>query len=433
MRRGWSSLSGRLMRSTGLALTAAWLASTLLSGLILGGEINEAYDIALRRTASQLAPIAAAALRPGGSLAALDDQDLSFDHNLVAVQVRGADGALLMRSADAPEAPFAAALDRGFARANGFRVYTARLEGGYLQVGDALGRRRQETIEATLGLLGPLAFLLPAMLAAVWWITRRSLAPLAMLRDEIARRGGEDLSAVPAADMPRELVPIVAALNRLLDRLQRGLDAEHGFAANAAHELRTPLAGALAETQLLASETKGAPRRRVDRIEASLKRMARLSEKLLDLARADTLDARLAGSEDLLPSLRLVIGEFASEPVRLDPAPGRIAGRIDPDAFAIVARNLIENALRHGDPGAAVIVTAEPTALRVTNAGPAVPADALRGLTERFRGGGAPSSGAGLGLAIADTIARRSGAALSLRSPAPGRRDGFEARLDLGA
>lgn len=427
------SLAGRLMRGLGLAVVAGWIASTVVLGLVLREELSEVWDIALRRTAESLLPFAVEAVEAGSGAALPTAGRLRFDDVTLAYQLRAADGDLLMRTADAPPQAFAVPLRRGFSEADGFRIYTIAFEGGFLHVGHAMAHRREEVLEGILGFLWPLALLLPLLLLRVRSITRRSLAPLDDLRREIERRGGENLSPMPDTGVPSEIRPIVAAANRLLDRLRRTLDAERGFSANAAHELRTPVAGAIAEAQLLADDLPDGPAQdRLSRIERSLKRVGRLAEKLLDLARAEATASRIEGRVDLIPALRLVIEEFRTASIDLEPADLRLEGRIDKDAFAVVARNLIENALRHGPAGGRVLVRVEDTALVVISGGPALEAGFLAMLTERFRHGAAPSAGSGLGLAIADTIARRSGAVLSLRSPASGRSDGFEARFDLG-
>lgn len=430
---GARSLAGRLMVGLGLAIALAWLVAVAVSAVVLNDELAEASDVALRKTAEALIPYAVDALRQEGEAALPRPRALSYDDEIVAFQLRDAAGALALRNDEAPLEAFDVGLRRGFSDAAGFRVYTVPVDGGYLHVGDPAAHRREAVVETTLGLLGPLALLLPAMLGLVLLITRRSLAPLAALQSEIGERGGDNLAPMSAAAIPRDLAPTVVALNRLLDRLRRTLDAERGFAAAAAHELRTPIAGAIAETQLLRSELgPGQAGGRADRIEAALKRMARLSEKLLDLARAEAVAVRTGRRTDLMPALRLVLDGFRDARVELGPDSPTLEGRIDPDAFAILARNLIENAVRHGPTDGRVAVTATGGSLVVTNGGPALAPATLEEITGRFRRGTSASAGSGLGLAIAETIAERAGVALALSSPAAGRPDGFEARLDLG-
>ena len=263
------------------------------------------------------------------------------------------------------------------------------------------------------------------------------MRPVRAFRDAIAVRGGGDLAPVPAVGLPAEIEPVAGAVNALMDRLRRTLEAERSFTANAAHELRTPLAAALAQTQRLIAETdEGAARDRHRDIEAALKRLARLSEKLMQLARAEGGRLRAERAMDIAPVLGMVVDELrgGGGPAgsRSGIPDGAILSDMDPDAFAILARNLIENALDHGasDEPVRVALTRDGV-LRVTNGGPSVPPETLSRLSRRFERGRTAADGSGLGLAIADTIARGAGARLVLHSPAPGHTDGFEAILSL--
>ncbi|MDX1267213.1 MAG: HAMP domain-containing sensor histidine kinase, partial [Oceanisphaera sp.] len=184
---------------------------------------------------------------------------------------------------------------------------------------------------------------------------------------------------------------------------------------------------------------------RVDQIETSLRRLVRLSEKLMQLAKAEGGALVSAEPHDVVPVVRHVVDEcrrtFDSGALRLSvPEQAPVFTTLDVDALAILVRNLLENALKYGDEQQPVTVSLSPTGLlRVSNGGPVVPAAILAGLTARFAR--APGShcaihssakeGAGLGLAIVDAIARGAGGSLTLRSPASNRQDGFEAVVQL--
>lgn len=225
-------------------------------------------------------------------------------------------------------------------------------------------------------------------------------------------------------------------MNRLLERLSRTLEAERSFTANSAHELRTPVAAALAQTQRLVIETSDeAARARGREIEAALRRLSRLSEKLMQLARAEGARLRAAEPTDLAAILHMVVNEMTASAgnagrVELVLPEAPALSHIDPDAFAILARNLIENALKHGSQQEPVRVTLSADGvLCVANAGAAIAPDVLARLSEPFERGRAQADGAGLGLAIARTIAAGSGGRIELLSPREGRQDGFEARF----
>jgi two-component system OmpR family sensor kinase len=278
---------------------------------------------------------------------------------------------------------------------------------------------------------------LPLALGAIILAVRFSLAPLRRFRTRLEARGARDLSEVPGDDLPTEITPLAATLNNLLSRLRDAFEAERSFAANAAHELRTPLAGAIAQAQRLRSETQDpAAKARAAEIEATLKRLTRFSERLMQLARAEGGRLRMDHSADLRAIARVVVDDLAR-----GAAPGRIVltlpkkavlSDIDPDAFAILCRNLVENALRHGADTTPVEVTLTPEGrLVVANEGPVLPRDRLDRLTARFERANVGAEGSGLGLAIVAAIADRIESPLVLESPRPGAKSGFQASILL--
>src|SRR5690606_24247153 len=162
--------------------------------------------------------------------------------------------------------------------------------------------------------------------------------------------GAGDLSAVRAEHLPTEIEPIAVAVNQLLERLRRTLEAEQSFTANSAHELRTPLATALAQVQRLEQELPTGPQLdKARQIEATLRSLSRLSESLMQLAKAEGGRLLSVQPQDLVPVLVLVVDELrrnARVPIQLDlPEGGILSSTLDPDAFAILLRNLIDNAL----------------------------------------------------------------------------------------
>jgi two-component system OmpR family sensor kinase len=173
----------------------------------------------------------------------------------------------------------------------------------------------------------------------------------------------------------------------------------------------------------------------VSEIEEALRSLSVLSGKLLELAKAEGGGALSQNQHDLVPILAMIVRDFE------DQAPGQIVqclpGRevnsfLDPDAFAILVRNLIENALKHGSRSQPVEISLnEKGVLRVCNGGEMVQPEQLALLRNRFARAKTDAAGSGLGLAIADAIAKGAGMTLHLKSPVTGRQDGFEAELDV--
>jgi len=427
-----------------------WLGAAVLGAAVMREEFDEVFDSALAETGQRLLPLVIdeLALHEDGDDDKDDDEpwtiepgDIPEHDEYLTYQVRSADGRVLLRSHDADRTPFAAPLVPGYFDTAANRIYTLAGSGGviFLQVADPLDHRSEAMAEGALALILPLAALIPLSMAAIWLIVRRALAPVTVLRTAIGLRNGMNLEPLEAGGLPAELSGIALAVDDLLRRLRTALEAERQFAANSAHELRTPIAGALAQTQRLIAELPdGAARERATRIEASLVNLARLSEKLLQLARAESGIGLAAAPTDLVPVLRIVVDDLtrstqAEGRIRLEIASGlRVERAVDVDAFAIVMRNLIENALIHGAADEPVGVMVDSGGIfSVRNGGAVIPAERLVDLTGRFRRGDTIALGAGLGLAIADSFARHMGGRLELRSPPPGHDAGFEARLVL--
>jgi two-component system OmpR family sensor kinase len=422
------------------SIGALWLAAVVASTVVTLHEVNEVFDSALEETAQRLAGLAAHHFRKDDD----DPEDMELEdfeehEEYLIYQIRDARGRVLLRSHDAPKTPFPAPLERGVVNADGMRILTEATKDRrlFVQVAERDTHRYEAARGTLMLLLLPLVLLLPLAAGAIWFTVRRSLAPLALVEREIRERGGARLDPVPGDGLPEELAPIVTSVNRLLDRLSRALDAERAFAANSAHELRTPVAAARAQAQLLAGEMKPGPAAdRAAALAATLARLGRLVEKLLQLSRAASGVALAREETDLAQIARVVIDEYRGR--KLDAArivfepdpPPPAAVYTDPDALGIVLQNLIDNALAHGDRSEPVTVKVGPGgAIAVANAGPVVPPESLATLTRRFVRGGTSAEGSGLGLSIVQAIMAQAGGRLELFSPARGRADGFEAAL----
>lgn len=443
--RALDSLVGRVVLSL-IALTVAFgLVAAATGSYTLHREINEAMDSSMREAARRLLPLviddlfARDTLQSPRRLAeAVSEED---DGGRTVFQVRDGHGRILMGSHNAPVEPLTARLAQGFTEEAGWRIYTEPAVSGsvFVQVAELDARRNEETIEAAVGFLVPMILLIPLSAIVAWLTMARSLKPIASLRREISARHGDNLDSIRTEEFPAELAAIAKSVNRLMQRLHMALDAEKEFTANAAHELRTPIAGALAQTErMIAEAANEAARKRPRQIKAALSGLASVSEKLMQLARADAGIAVVAKPVDLATVAALVVADFEQHGeskgrIRLEaPAKGTAFATIDTDALAIVLRNLVENALRHGAKSGPVLVrVGDDARLSVINAGPVVPAPG--GLVKRFERGATRVEGSGLGLAIVARILQQTGATLVLNSPATNRPDGFEATIQFPA
>jgi two-component system OmpR family sensor kinase len=286
-----TSLQGRLGLSLGLALTMLWLLAATVTALIVRGEMDEVFDSALRETAERILPLAVT------DIVGREDQGITqrlapireYDE-LFTYLVRDTEGRILLQSHAADATVFPPWDGLGFRQTATHRFYSdAALQDTIrITVAEPLAHRTAVAREIQMGLGLPLLIVLPVVLIAIILAVRFSLEPLHRFRTRLEARGVRDLSEVPAEGLPSEIGPLAETLNGLLARLRDAFEAERSFAANAAHELRTPLAGAIAQAQRLRSETNDpAPDARAAEIEATLKRLTRLSERLMQLARAE--------------------------------------------------------------------------------------------------------------------------------------------------
>ena len=194
-----------------------------------------------------------------------------------------------------------------------YRLYavSALREAVFIEVAEPLAHRREAAQEALLALLLPLLILIPISLLGTWLLVHFSLRSVLAYRRAIETRGVGDLSPIKVSQLPAEIDPLAEAVNHLMERLRRALEAERSFTANSAHELRTPLAAALAQMQRLRREAPDGPLQvRAAKIETSLRELARLSEKLMQLAKAEGGGLLSEAPQDLIPLLAHVAEEL---------------------------------------------------------------------------------------------------------------------------
>ncbi len=434
------SLQGQLALALGLGLTLLWLATAWITATLFRAEMNNVFDSTLEETAQRILPLAV--------LDVLGREEEGISQRIATLRqheehftylVRDDQGRVLLRSHAAEDANFPTFDGVGFRQTASHRLYyDAALKGTItIAVAEPLSHRTEVAREVLVGLALPLIVVIPFGLIGVLLIVRRSLRPVRRFSRALASRGARDLSAVGDGSLPDEIKPLAEAVNEVLNRLGRTLEAERSFTANAAHELRTPVAAALAQTQRLMAETSDTNAAgRAAEIEVALKQLTRLSEKLMQLARAEGGRLRRDAVSDLRPVLSMVLADFdqvaGPDRIKSNLPADPVLSDLDPDAFAIVVRNLIENALRHsvGDTPVDLQLTADGT-LRVINDCPPVAPETLAQLTARFERGQTGADGSGLGLSIVQAIADGAQTTLELHSPAAGRADGFEAVFKL--
>ena len=436
------SLAGRLTRTLIVWIGGVWLVCVLGVVWYVNREINHNFDHELVEVSHRIFAMAVQELdrqqqaRSGAEKPLIAAPQTLFPSDAVKYQLVDLREGVLLRSAEATGTSFDVPLAPGFASAGPWRVYTVRhpTRELFLQVADPL-TERQKTLNHTLfGLIIPLGAVLPLLALVLRNVARSELRALETLAAQIKQRNGADLRPIQLPGLPRELRAVGDHVNQLLERLSQSLDVERALAANAAHELRTPLAAARLRLQTaLEHELQR------DEVLAALEALQVLghrTEKLLQLSRAESAASLARERIDLVQLSGAVAQEFwqsadANERLALkvpDTEPPIALG--DVDALAIALRNLVENALRYGR-GRVVIEVMAPCTLSVRDAGPGVSPDQLRTLQQRHVRHDSGHAGYGLGLSIVATIVEKLSGRLELSSPAVGATTGFEARIVL--
>lgn len=362
----------------------------------------------------------------------------------LAFQVWSSDGRMLLASAGAPAAP--QRREEGFLTlvvdGREWRSYSAydRKHDYQVTVLEPLAVRDHPVREVTGHMGQVLLWALPLLALLVWISIRRALGPLAQLSQAVGARDAGNLEPIRPPRVVAEVETLIAALNRLLERLARSLDSERAFTADAAHELRTPLAAIKVQAEVaLAAKDEPSRRHAIEQVIAGVNRATHLAQQLLLLAR---LEHEEAGSRQVVDLGRLAAERVAqragdaagrSMDIELSAEPGcTLSG--DPATLAILLDNLLDNAIKYGNSGGHIAVTVRHDAgapvLEVADDGEGVAeADRARLRNRFFRVEGSASSGSGLGLSIVEKIAAAHGGRISIGTGLSGRGLGVTVRF----
>jgi two-component system sensor histidine kinase TctE len=318
-----------------------------------------------------------------------------------------------------------------------------------VQVAETLGKRSQLATEIIKGVILPQFVILPLAVVLVWFALARGIRPLAELQQRIRERESTDLSPIAEGDVPDEVAPLVRAINDLLQRLDRTIATQRHFLADAAHQLKTPLAGLRMQAELAAREIdsgRGDPasmKHSLRQIALSTQRAAHMVNQLLAMARAeDTGQAARHQWVDLAAVTRAVVRDFVPRAIerRIDlgyegpdssssgaGSNTRLMG--EPVLLGEMVRNLVDNALQYTPQGGTVTARVMPDpqglgiVVQVEDTGPGIaPAEREAIFRPFYRALGTQVDGSGLGLAIVLEVAQKHGAEITVSDARP--RDG---------
>lgn len=424
------------------SLLLAYLAPAMLGLALAGGGIayvvaheaaTRAYDRALLDAALALA--AQIQWQDDAVLLHLTPQSheilLTDKYDRIFYEVIGPDGASVAghRDLPRPRPPFSESgrfYYDGWYLGEPVRIAALKIahEGktALVLAAETVSKRERMEQEILLGMLLPELVLVIAAVSIVWLAIRHGLQPLDKLRGEISHRSYHDLRPVATSSLPNEIRPVAEEINHLLERLQESLAAQRHFVSDAAHQLRTPIAALLAQTEAAMSSTSPASPDQIGRILGAARRISHLANQLLALARAepggviapepvDLAELIRAGAEDWLPAAVAKDIELAFE-LELATVEGV------PLLLREMLANLVDNAIRYTPVGGAVVLRCGKrdgaAFVEVEDSGPGIPAGEREKIFERFhRLPNATEEGCGLGLSIVREICRQHGAEVS--------------------
>ncbi len=433
-----SSLRRRLLFIFVGLFVLGWLTVVAATYGVAARRIQLLFDAELAHDAQVL--LALVTHRAGGTAADSEPPlevklGVRESHRVLVFQV-WKDDKLLLRSAGAPRfpPPIAPGFTDQTIADRAWRVFSVAAPGRPLSVQVAEPRSIRGTLvyAITRDALFPLVLAIPVLAAAIWLGVRRGLEPLRRVAAQVAERSPAQLDPVSLERVPAEINGLVSELNTLLARLHEAFEKERRFTADAAHEIRTPLAGIKTNAQVaLRSTTDEQRRQALTQIVQGTNRTTHLVEQLLTLARLDREAIENKFSPVMLSTLAAeIISEYAPAAAKKhidlelrQNSRGEING--SPAALVIMIRNLLDNAVRYTPRDGSVSVRVDRDAntviLAVTDNGPGISDEDRSRVFDRFyRGTTNNSAGCGLGLSIVKRIAELHNATVELTKPEAG-------------
>lgn len=409
------SLRINLIRALVLPLAAAMLFIGVFSVLSIYHEVDEVYDATLVQFAKTLS-------RSAENFSLKHETHHlahKYERNISYRIFKG--GQMIAQSNDndafgdiVPVAGFSDQVVNG--KAWRFFTFIDEDAGYTIEVAEKYGIRRELTLHLLSSLIFPGIVFVIAAFAVIWWGVTQGLQRLVGLSAEMDRREADDLTPVSDPAVPAEIQPLLDALNRLFLRISQSFSREREFTDNAAHELRTPLAAMKTQAQVILKTEKLTPEGQAgfDNLLASIDRAVDMTESLLSLARvqADTNQKQpidlgevakreCAGFEKAANAKKISLSANFEENTFVSGVPY---------ALGLLARNIIQNAIKFTPPGGSVAVTVEKVAdeivFSVTDTGPGIPDAYKDKVFDRFfRVNKSSQTGSGLGLAMVKWIA----------------------------
>ncbi|WP_298438926.1 ATP-binding protein [Geobacter sp.] len=413
------------MNSISRKLLSLLLGGLIIVGVLAGGatylkareEMDELFDYQLAQVAHAFSRQETVAPLPSAGINYEEESEL-------AVQVWKS-GALFSVTPPGRTLPLQReGISTVYSGGRHWRVFVLRTGPRAIQVSQPIEARRELSVNFAFRSIVPLLLTIPFFALFIWLSVRNGLRPLTRVAEEISRRSPAALDPIPLNDLPAEVLPVVGRLNLLLEKLASAIEAQKRFVADAAHELRTPLAAVGLQVRVLERSAGNAERTEaLERLKEGIDRAARLVGQLLALARIEPEAPPLFSNV----ALTELTEEIVAERARIAMEKGVDLGMTESDAVTVTGEeealramigNLVDNAVRYTPPGGTVDVAVRrgehEAVIEVVDTGPGIPAVDRERVFDRFFRRGENTTGSGLGLAIVKSAVERHGGSITL-------------------
>lgn len=419
------SIHKRLLRWLLVGQFLAVAIAGVITFFYLRSELESLFDDRLRQLAYSVPSNGNFVIPEEPQLGSLEEED---DDQGIVIQVWGKDGKRLYFFNHHGEVP--AAAPEGFSShwsgGTFWRSFVLQRGERFIQVSQPFSERLELSTGVAIRTIAPVLVLVVVLGVLVWVSVSRGLRPLQKLAGDLGRRRPYSLAPLETTDLPKEIRPLVLALNDLLERLGHALEGQRQFIADAAHELRTPLTAVQLQVQVMQrTQTEQEREEALTQIRSGVTRASHLVHQLLTLARLEPEDwQRPFVRVDLRALVTSVVGEYVPTAVQrqIDLGVSRDAAVTisgDAEGLRVMLGNLIDNAIRYSPFGSRIDVSlqrvAESARIEVIDRGPGIPAEERSQVFNRFyRRPGMREPGSGLGLAIVHEVVVHHGGDVSL-------------------
>lgn len=414
-------------------LLILWLLLGGITAKLVSEKTYDLLDSSLIETAERILPLALLDIQQRAKINAdielvplpLNDENLSY-------QIHNQANKILLRSHKSP-LDHLENLPQGFSEQHGMRIYGSSTEDGSykIYVFEPISHRQETLHSLLLYFLVPFLLIVPISYVAIKQALLFLPNRLKEYSEELSAVTEGNLKPITLDQLPLELLGVGKSVNTLIYRLNEMLTSERSFSENIAHELRTPIAVAMAQLEVLNfNNNVTSSENRILKIKNSLINIELMINRFLQIARAESGFSHNHSQTSLIEISKLVVDQLKTKSDReykinvIEPTQTVL---IDPDALGIILMNLLENAHQYAPADTTIeIVVGSGAQLQIRNEHPKLDSSKLTQIMNRYQRGTQKGLGLGIGLSIVKLLVEQANGMLSFESPIPGKTDGVQ-------